>query len=69
MRTRNSSPRSSEPNSTELRASLRGRDERAERGSELDVAGAYNDVFGAFKRTGKRTSLIVDPPEWPASRR
>ena len=32
------------------------------RGSELDVAGAYNDVFGAFKRTGTRTSLIVDPP-------
>jgi hypothetical protein len=45
-----------------LRASLRGRDDRGERGSELDVAGAYNDVFGAFKRTGKRTSAIIDPP-------
>jgi len=45
-----------------LRGSLRGRDERPERGSELDVAGAYNDVFGGFKRTGTRTSLIVDPP-------
>jgi hypothetical protein len=45
------------------RGSLRGRDERAERGSELDVAGAYNNVFGAFKRTGTRTSLIVDPPD------
>src|SRR5258705_11532401 len=46
-----------------VRASLRGRDERADRGSELDVAGAYNNVFGAFKRTGTRTSLIVDPPD------
>jgi hypothetical protein len=46
-----------------VRGSLRGRDERAERGSELDVAGAYNNVFGAFKRTGTRTSLVVDPPD------
>jgi hypothetical protein len=46
-----------------VRAALRGRDVRAERGSEADVAGAYNDVFGAFKRTGKRTSLIADPPD------
>jgi hypothetical protein len=45
-----------------VRATLRGRDVRADRGSELDVAGAYNDVFGAFKRTGQRTSLIADPP-------
>jgi hypothetical protein len=45
-----------------LRSQVRGRDERGARGSELDVAGAYNDVFGAMKRTGKRTSLIVDPP-------
>jgi hypothetical protein len=45
-----------------VRATLRGRDARADRGSELDVAGAYNDVFGAFKRTGQRTSLIADPP-------
>ena len=28
-----------------VRAALRGRDERAERGSERDVAGAYNAVF------------------------
>jgi hypothetical protein len=44
------------------RSQVRGRDERSARGSELDVAGAYNDVFGAMKRTGKRTSMIVDPP-------
>src|SRR5215470_6452339 len=45
------------------RSQIRGRDERAERGSETDVAGAYNDVFGAMKRTGKRTSAIIDPPD------
>jgi hypothetical protein len=44
------------------RSQVRGRDERGGRGTELDVAGAYNDVFGAMKRTGKRTSMIVDPP-------
>src|SRR5947207_3822913 len=44
------------------RSQVRGRDERPDRGSEADVAGAYNDVFGAMKRTGKRTSAIVDPP-------
>ena len=27
-----------------------------------DVAGAYNDVFTPKKRTGARTSRIVDPP-------
>jgi hypothetical protein len=45
------------------RSTLRGRDNRGERGSERDVSGAYNNVFGALKRTGKRTSLIVDPPD------
>src|SRR5262245_18771963 len=45
-----------------VRSQLRGRDERGMRGSEADVAGAYNDVFGAMKRTGKRTSAIIDPP-------
>jgi len=44
------------------RSTLRGRDNRGERGSERDVSGAYNTVFGAMKHTGKRTSLIVDPP-------
>jgi hypothetical protein len=46
-----------------VRSQQRGRDVRDARGSEADVAGAYNDVFGAMKRTGKRTSLIVDPPD------
>jgi hypothetical protein len=45
------------------RSTLRGRDNRGEKGSERDVSGAYNNVFGALKRTGKRTSLIVDPPD------
>src|SRR5215467_3149391 len=45
-----------------IRSQNRGRDERGTRGSELDVAGAYNDEFGAMKRTGKRTSAIIDPP-------
>jgi hypothetical protein len=44
------------------RAALLGRDKRVERGTELDVAGAYNAVFMSKKHTGPRTSLIVDPP-------
>ena len=44
------------------RAALLGRDRRVERGTELDVAGAYNAAFMSLKRTGARTSLIVDPP-------
>ena len=43
------------------RAALLGRDRRVERGTELDVAGAYNAQFVSMKRTGKRTSMIVDP--------
>jgi hypothetical protein len=46
-----------------VRATLRGRDNRGDRGSERDVSGAYNNVFGALKRTGRRTSMIVDPPD------
>jgi hypothetical protein len=45
-----------------VRSTLRGRDNRGERGSERDVSGAYNAVWGGLKRTGSRTSLIVDPP-------
>jgi hypothetical protein len=45
------------------RASLLGRDRRVERGTELDVAGAYNAVFLSLKHTGARTSLIVDPSD------
>ena len=43
------------------RAALLGRDKRVERGTELDVAGAYSAVFNTVKRTGPRTSLIIDP--------
>jgi hypothetical protein len=45
------------------RAALLGRDRRVERGTELDVAGAYNSVFMMLKHTGARTSMIVDPPD------
>ena len=45
------------------RASKLDHDFRAERGTENDVAGAYNAVFHLRKRTGRRTSLIVDPPD------
>src|SRR6266436_4486560 len=44
------------------RSSMLGRERRAERGTVADVAGAYNDVFTPKKRTGLRTSRIVDPP-------
>jgi len=44
------------------RAALLRRDKRVERGTELDVAGAYNALFMSMKRTGARTSMIVDPP-------
>jgi hypothetical protein len=45
------------------RAGLLGRDKRGERGSEVDVAGAYNSEFNSVKRTGRRTSMVVDPPD------
>jgi hypothetical protein len=44
------------------RSSFLGRDRRSERGTEADVAGAYNAVFTPLNRTGVRTSRIVDPP-------
>jgi len=40
-----------------------GRDKRSPRGTEADVAGAYNAAFTPRKRTGRRTSRIVDPPD------
>jgi hypothetical protein len=46
----------------EQRSAMQGRDKRAERGTIADVAGAYNDAFTPKKRTGLRTSRIVDPP-------
>jgi hypothetical protein len=48
------------------RSALLGRDRRVQRGTELDVAGAYNSVFMSVKRTGFRTSMIV-PPLTPAA--
>jgi hypothetical protein len=45
------------------RASLAGKDQRAERGTELDVGGSYNQLFVPRKHTGARTSMIVDPPD------
>lgn len=45
------------------RGSLLRRDFRVERGTERDVAGAYNAVFQSVRPTGKRTSLVVDPPD------
>ena len=38
-----------------------GRNRRVERGSQQDVAGAYNAVFTSAKPTGRRTSMVVDP--------
>src|SRR5215831_16983196 len=46
-----------------LRSALSTRDTRAQRGTEADVAGAYNAVFTPRKRTGARTSRITDPPD------
>jgi hypothetical protein len=43
------------------RSALLGRDKRGERGSELDVSGAYNAEFSSVRRTGTHTSMIVDP--------
>src|SRR6185369_11874933 len=45
------------------RAGILRRDQRVTQGSERDVAGAYNAVFQSIKHTGKRTSLVVDPPD------
>ena len=44
----------------------RGRDVRAERGTQADVEGAYNNIFstsiGQRYSRHRRTSLIIDPP-------
>jgi hypothetical protein len=44
------------------RTAMLARDQRQERGSEMDVTRGYNSVFLSVKRIGTRTSLIVDPP-------
>ena len=47
------------------RARIIGSDQRrSERGSEQDVGGAYSAaIFLSHKHMGRRTSLIVDPPD------
>jgi hypothetical protein len=46
------------------RTALYSEERPAERGTEFDVARAYNHaVFLSNKRVGARTSLIVDPPD------
>jgi hypothetical protein len=35
----------------------------AARGTEQDVGSAYNSLFTMQKQTGRRTSLIGDPPD------
>ena len=44
------------------RAAHYGEDPRQERGSAVDVGGAYSTAFLTIKRVGPRTSMIVDPP-------
>src|SRR5215468_4549066 len=44
------------------RAAHYGDDPRQERGSAVDVGGAYNTQFLTIKHVGPRTSMIVDPP-------
>jgi hypothetical protein len=46
-----------------LRANLGGKDNRREKGTELDVTGSYNDLFISRKYAGARTSKIMDPPD------
>ena len=45
------------------RGALYGSDPRQQRGTALDVGGAYNTAFLTVKHAGLRTSLVVDPPD------
>jgi len=46
------------------RAGILSQNRRSSQGSEQDVDGAYNAaIFTTLKHTGRRTSLIVDPPD------
>ena len=40
-----------------------GRDRRVTRGSQQDVAGAYNAVYTSVKPAGPRTSLVINPTD------
>jgi len=46
-----------------VRAAMPGNETRSVKGTEQDVAGAYNVVFTSRRPTGRRTSLIIDPPD------
>ena len=43
--------------------SVFGNHVRAQPGSEADVAGAYNAVFTSQRPTGRRTGMVIDPPD------
>jgi hypothetical protein len=45
------------------RGAILRRDFRDQRGSEADVGGAYNSFFQSVRHSGRRTSLIIDPPD------
>jgi hypothetical protein len=40
-----------------------GRNARGAEGTAADVSGAYNAVFNSVLKTGRRTSMIIDPPD------
>jgi hypothetical protein len=45
------------------KGSVFGNHLRAAPGSEADVNGAYNSVFTSQRPTGRRTGMIIDPPD------
>jgi hypothetical protein len=45
------------------KAENQGRNSRAATGTAQDVGGAYNAVFNSILKTGKRTSMIIDPKD------
>src|SRR5271170_3083132 len=57
------------------RGALFGSDPRQQRGTAVDVGGAYNTTFLTIKHAGTRTSMIVDPsngrmpPQTPEAQR
>jgi hypothetical protein len=51
------------------RSELLSRERRAERGTERDVSGSYNNVFVSFKRTGRLAwGVGPDPNDFPWDR-
>jgi len=45
------------------KAGNQGQNVRSAAGTALDVGGAYNAVFNSILKTGKRTSMIIDPKD------